>query len=74
MLIQIGENSATVTPYGSVGDGYYTVGSVGRVQKDTSRYEVRLVMRALTAAVIGTLMALVFACSAARLGTLSRQP
>jgi hypothetical protein len=30
MLIQIGENSATVTPYGSLGDGYYSVGSVSR--------------------------------------------
>jgi hypothetical protein len=70
MLIQIGENSASVTPYGSLGDGYYTVGSVGRSRRDTARYraEVRLVMRALTAAVIGTLMALVFACSAARAG------
>jgi hypothetical protein len=68
MLIQIGENSATVTPYGSLGDGYYSVGSVSHGQRDTSRYsaEVRLVMRALTAAVIGALMALVFACSAAR--------
>ena len=68
MLIQIGENSAAVTPYGSLGGGYCSVGSVGHSQRDTAHYraEVRLVMRALTAAVIGTLMALVFACSAAR--------
>jgi hypothetical protein len=65
MLIQIGENSATVTPYGSLGHVYYTAGSVGRGQRGTtrSRAGVRLIMLTL---MIGTLMALVFACSAAR--------
>jgi len=33
MLIQIGENSATVTPYGSLGDVYQTIGSIGRGQR-----------------------------------------
>jgi hypothetical protein len=66
MLIQIGENSATVTPYGSLGDVYYTVGSRG--QRDTARHHagVRLIMHTLTGALIGTLIALIFACSAAR--------
>jgi hypothetical protein len=68
MLIQIGENSATVTPYGSLGDVYSTVGSVSRGQRDTARHRagVRLIMRTLTGAVIGTLLALIFACWAAR--------
>ena len=68
MLIQIGENSATVTPYGSLGDVYYTVGRISRGQRDTARHraQVRVIMRTLTGAVIGTLIALVFACSAAR--------
>jgi hypothetical protein len=68
MLIQIGEDSATVTPYGSLGHVYYTVGSFGRGQRDTARRRVgvRLIKLTLTGAVIGTLMALVFACSEAR--------
>jgi len=68
MLIQISENSATVTPYGSLGNVHQSIGSVGRGQRDIARDRagVRVIMRTLTAAVIGTLMALVFACSAAR--------
>jgi hypothetical protein len=68
MLIQISENSAAVTPYGSLGNVHQTVGSVGRGQRDTAhhRARVRLIMRTLTGALIGTLIALIFACSAAR--------
>ena len=68
MLIQISENSATVTPYGSLGNVHLSVGSVGRGQRDTARHRarVRLIMRTLTGALIGTLIALIFACSAAR--------
>jgi hypothetical protein len=68
MLIQISENSAAVTPYGSLGNVHQTVGSVGRGQRDTARHRarVRLIMRTLTEALIGTLIALIFACSAAR--------
>ena len=68
MLVQISENSATVTPYGSLGNVHQTVGSVGRGQRDTARHRagVPVMMRTLTVAVIGTLMALVFACSALR--------
>jgi len=67
-LVQISENSATVTPYGSLGNVHQTVSSDGRGQRDTARHRarVRLIMRALTGAVIGTLIALSFACSAAR--------
>jgi hypothetical protein len=65
MLIQISENSVAVTPYGSLGNVYQTVGSVGRGQRDTAA-GVPVIMRTLTVAVIGTLMALVFACSASR--------
>jgi hypothetical protein len=65
MLVQISENSAAVTPYGSLGNVHE---SVGRGQRDIARDRggVRVIMRTLTGAVIGTLIALVFACSAAR--------
>jgi hypothetical protein len=68
MLIKIIENSLTVMPYGSLGNVHHTVASVGRGQRDTARHRtgVRLIMRTLTGVVIGTLLALVFACSAAR--------
>ena len=68
MLIQISENSATVTPYGSLGNVHQSVGSVGRGLRDTARHRaaVRLIMRTLIGAVIVTLAALIFACSAAR--------
>jgi hypothetical protein len=68
MLVQISENSATVTPYGSLGKVHQTVGRVGRSQRDTARHRagVRLIMGTLTGALIGTLIALIFACSAAR--------
>jgi hypothetical protein len=66
MLIQISGNSATVTPYGSLGNVYHTV-SVGRGQRGTVRHRagLRVIMRTLIGAVIGALIALVFACSAA---------
>jgi hypothetical protein len=68
MLIQISGNSATVTPYGSLGHVHHAVGSVGLGHRRTVRHRagVRIIRRTLTGAVIGTLMALVFACSAAR--------
>ena len=68
MLIQISENSATVTPYGSLGDVYHTVSSDGRGQRGTVRHRagVPLIIRTLIGALIGTLIALTFACSAAR--------
>ena len=68
MLIQISENSAAVTPHGSLGNVHHTVGGVGRGQRGTvgHRAGMRLIMRTLTVAVIGTLIALVFACSASR--------
>ena len=67
MLIQISGNSATVTPYGSLGNVYHTF-SVGRGQRGTVRHRagMRLIIRTLIGAVIGALIALVFACSAAR--------
>ena len=67
MLIQISGNSATVTPYGSLGNVYHTV-SVGRGQRGTVRHRagVPLIIRTLIGALIGTLIALTFACSAAR--------
>jgi hypothetical protein len=70
MLIQISGNSATVTPYGSLGHVPHAVGSVGQGHRGTVCYRagVRIIMRTLTVAVIGTLMALVFACSAAKAG------
>jgi len=68
MLIQISENSATVTPYGSLGDVYHAVSSDGRGQRGTVHHRagMRLIMRTLIGAVIGALIAVVFACSAAR--------
>src|SRR5215469_1713966 len=68
MLIQISGNSATVTPYGSLGNIHHTAGSVGRGQRGSVRHRagIRLIMRTLIGAVIGTLIALVFACSLAR--------
>ena len=66
MLVQISGNSATVTPYGSLGNVYHTV-SVDRGQRGTVRHRagLRVIMRTLIGAVIGALIALVFACSAA---------
>jgi hypothetical protein len=66
--LRIGENLATVTPYGSQGAAYHTVGSVGRGQRGSvhQRAGMRLIMRTLIGAVIGALIALVFGCSAAR--------
>jgi hypothetical protein len=68
MLIQISGNSATVTPYGSLGNVHHTAGSVGRGQRGTVRHRagLRVIMRTLIGAVICTLIALVFVCSAAK--------
>jgi len=68
MLVQISENSATVTPYGSLGNVHQTVSSEGHGLRGTVRHRagMRLMMRTLMVAMIGALIALVFACSAAR--------
>jgi hypothetical protein len=45
MLIQIGETSATVTPYGSLSGVYHTVGNVGGRRETVQAHSNKLVWR-----------------------------